>query len=60
MQFWWRCRVEADGREDRMSSSEEDLHLSEEKKSMENATYSISCHNEPEGCFIYLTLMLLQ
>lgn len=51
--------MEADGGEDRMSSSEEDLHLSEEKKSMENA-YSISCHNEPEGCFIYLTLMLLQ
>lgn len=52
--------MEADGGEDRMSSSEEDLHLSEEKKSMENATYSISCHNEPEGCFIYLILMLLQ
>lgn len=50
----------AGGGEERMSSSGEDLHISEEKKLMENATYSISCHIEPEGYFTYLALMLLQ
>lgn len=36
------------------------LHLSEEKKPMKNAIYSISCCNEPGGYFTYLALMLLQ
>lgn len=52
--------MEADGGEERMGSSGEDLHLSEEKKPMENASYSISCCNEPGGYFTYLALMLLQ
>lgn len=51
--------MEADGGEERMGSSGEDLHLFEEKKLMENAIYSISCH-EPGGYFTYLALMLLQ
>lgn len=52
--------MEAEGGEERMGGSGEDLHLSEEKKPMENATYCISCHNEPGGYFTYQALMLLQ
>ncbi len=51
--------MEADVGEERMGSDGEDLHLSEEKKLMENAIYSISCL-EPGGYFTYLALMLLQ
>lgn len=30
--FWWRCKMETDGWEERMAVSGEDLHLSEEKE----------------------------
>ncbi len=50
----------AGGSEERMGDSGEDLHISEEEKLGENTTYSISCHNEPGGCFTYLALMRLQ
>lgn len=45
---WWR------GEDGRQGSS----HLRGEE-AKENATYSISCHNEPGGYFTYLALMLL-
>lgn len=52
--------MEAEGGEERVGGNGEDLHLSEEKKPTENATYSISRHNEPGGYFAYQALMLLQ
>lgn len=51
--------METDSGEERTGSSGEDLHLSVEKKPMENASFSMSRCNEPRGYFTYLALALL-